>query len=76
LGSTAFATSTHQFDAVITYTPANRTITMVLGARNSGGPQPNKVDASGTATYTPSPAMKDTTGRLITGTASSTGIHF
>jgi len=76
LGSSDFATSTHQFDAVITYTPANRTITIVLGARNSGGPQPSKVDESGTATYTPGPAMKDTTGRLITGTASSTGAQF
>jgi hypothetical protein len=76
LGSSDFTTSTHHFDAVITYTPANRTITIVLGARNSGGPQPSKVDASVTASYTPDPAMKDTTGRLISGTASSTGLQF
>ena len=76
MGSTDFATSAHQFSAVITYTPANRTITIVLGARNSGGPQPAKVDASVTASYTPHPAMMDTTGLLITGTASSTGLQF
>ncbi len=76
LGSTNFATAAHQFGAVITYTPANRTITIVLGARNSGGPQPAKVDASVTASYAPDPAIKDTTGLLITGTASSTGLQF
>ena len=76
LGSSAFATSAHQFDAVITYTPSNRRITILLGARNSGGPQPAKVDASVTATYTPDPAMMATNGRLITGTVSSTGVQF
>ena len=76
LGSTNFATSAHQFGAVITYTPANRTITIVLGARNSGGSQPAKVDESVTATYTPDPAMMATNGRLITGTVSSTGVQF
>ena len=76
MGSPDFATSAHQFSAVITYTPANRTITIVLGARNSGGPQPAKVDASVTASYAPHPAMMDTTGLLITGTASSTGVQF
>jgi hypothetical protein len=76
LGSPAFASSTHQFDAVITYTPVNRRITIVLGARNSGGPQPAKVDESVTATYSPDPAMMATDGGLISGTVSSTGIQF
>ena len=76
LGSPAFATSAHQFDAIITYTPSNRRITILLGARNSGGPQPAKVDASVTATYTPDPAMMTSDGRTTGGTVSSTGIQF
>jgi hypothetical protein len=76
LGSPAFATSAHRFDAVITYTPSNRRITILLGARNSGGPQPAKVDASVTATYTPDPAMMTSDGRTTGGTTSSTGIQF
>ena len=76
LGSSNFVTSTQQFDATISYTPANRGVTVVLGQRTTGGPPVNLVNQPVTATYTPHPAMTATNGRLIGGTVSSTAIHF
>jgi hypothetical protein len=76
LGSSSFVSSTQQFAAVITYTPADRSITVVLGARTTPGQPPSRVNESVTATYTPDPAMMATNGRLITGTVSSTGVQF
>jgi hypothetical protein len=76
LGSSGFVSSTQQFDATITYTPATRRVTAVLGARTTGGTAPARVNQSVTATYTPHPAMMATNGRLITGTVSSTGVQF
>jgi hypothetical protein len=68
--------STQQFAVVITYTPADWHITVVLGARTTTGAPPSRVNESVTATYTPDPAMMATNGRLITGTVSSTGVQF
>ena len=76
LGSANFVTSTNQFDATITYTPATRRVTVVLGARTSGATLPVRVNSSVIATYTPDPVMMATNGRLISGTVSSTGIQF
>jgi len=76
LGSANFVSSTQQFDATITYTPATRRVTVVLGARTTGGTAPARVNQSVTATYTPDPVMMATNGRLISGTVSSTGIQF
>jgi hypothetical protein len=76
LGSSGFVTSTQQFEATISYTPANRRVTVVLGPRTTGGSQPPRVTQSVTATYTPDPAMTAVNGQLITGTVSSTGVQF
>jgi len=76
LGSSGFVSSTQQFDATITYTPATRRVTVVLGSRTTGGTAPARVNQSVTATYTPHPAMTAPNGRLITGTVSSTGVQF
>jgi hypothetical protein len=46
-----------QFNATISYTPATRRVTVVLGARTTGGMPPARVNQSVTATYTPHPAM-------------------
>jgi len=76
LGSAGFVTGTTQFDATITYTPATRRVTVVLGARTSGA-APVRVNSAVTATYTPDPVMMATNGRLISGTVSSSnGIQF
>jgi hypothetical protein len=76
LGSSGFVSSTQQFAAVITYTPADRRITVVLGVRTTAGSAPPRVNESVTATYTPNPAIKATNGRSIIGTVSSTGVQF
>jgi hypothetical protein len=76
LGSSGFVSSTQQFAGVITYTPADRSITVVLGARTTGGAPPPRVIEPVTATYTPNPAIKATNGRSIIGTVSSTGVQF
>jgi len=76
LGHDGFVNSPQQFNATITYTPANRRITVVLGTRITTGQPPMRVNQSVTATYTPDPALTATNGRLITGTVSSTGVQF
>ena len=76
LGSSLFVSSNHQFNATISYTPATRRVTVILGSRTTSGTAPARVNQSVTATYTPHPAMMAPNGRLITGTVSSTGVQF
>jgi hypothetical protein len=76
LGSAAFVTSNHRYNATISYNPTTRRVTVVLGTRTTGNPLPVRVNSPVTATYTPDPGMMATNGRLISGTVSSYGIQF
>jgi hypothetical protein len=76
LGSSEFVSFTQEFDAAITYDPTTQRVTVVLGARITGGQQPVKVSQSVTVTYTPQAGLTAANGSPITGTGSSTGVQF
>jgi hypothetical protein len=81
LGSTSFVTGATTFAGTganrssIAWNPTTRQLTVTLGARATGG-NPGRVNSSVTSTYTPDPAIRNTSWTPITGTTSFTGVQF
>lgn len=81
LGETRYVTGNTTFVGTgtgrssIAWNPTTRQLTITLGTKATGG-NPGRVNSSVTATYTPDPAIRNTSWTPITGTTSFTGVQF
>ncbi|MGH2698316.1 MAG: hypothetical protein ACRDJL_03840 [Actinomycetota bacterium] len=80
LGSPNFVTATRTFEgnggpnrSVVDYSAGQQKLVITLGAASGGV---GTVSQAVTATYTPDPSIAGTNGRLVSGSASTSAVHF